>query len=116
MELAQILFSISLATLSAYDARKTEALMTTPLSQPQINTASEINDEVERLLKIDADEALLRGMLPLMGKFKPLMDDAKPGQLDLLCDQFLGFGHFAKLLEAMAMGIADGNFNDVLDK
>ena len=88
--------------------------MTTPLSQSQIKTASEIDAEVVRLLKRDGDEALLMGMLPLMGKFKPLMDNAEPGQLDLLCEQLPGFGHFAKLLEAMAMGIADGNFNDVL--
>jgi hypothetical protein len=114
--MAQIMFSISLATPSAYDARKTEAAMTTPLSQSQINTASEINIEVVRLLKLDGDEALLMGMLPLIGKFKPLMDDAKPGQLDLLCDQFIGFGHFSKSLEAMAMGIEDGNFDDVLGK
>ena len=90
--------------------------MTAPLSPSQLKAAREIDAEVVRLLQIDGDEALLMGMLPLMGKFKPLMDDAKPGQLDLLCHQFLGFGHLAKLLEAMAVDIADGNFNDVLGK
>jgi hypothetical protein len=45
-----------------------------------------------------------------------IKDDANSRQLDLLCDQFLGFSHFAKLLEAMAVGIAEGNFNGVLDK
>jgi hypothetical protein len=44
------------------------------------------------------------------------MDEAQPGQLDAMCEQFPGFGHFAKLLEAMASGIADGNFKDILGK
>ena len=88
--------------------------MATPLSKSQINTASQIDDEVVRLPKLNGDEALLTGMLSLMEKFKPLMDDAKPGQLDLLCNQFIGFGHFAKLLEAIATGIQDGNFDDIL--
>ena len=90
--------------------------MTAPLSQTQIKRAKEIDAEVVRLLKLDGDEALLMGMLPLMGKFKPLMDNAKPGQLDMLCEQFAGFGHFAKLLEAMASGIAASDFNDMLGR
>jgi hypothetical protein len=90
--------------------------MTAPLSPSQLKAAREIDTEVVRLLKLDGDEALLMGMLPLMGKFKLLMDDAKPGQLDALCEQFPAFGHFAKLLEAMASSIADGNFNDILGR
>jgi hypothetical protein len=88
--------------------------MTTPLSPSQLQAAHDINMEVVRLLKLDSDEALLMGMLPLMEPFKKLMDKAQPGQLDLMCEQFPGFEHFAKLLEAMASGIADGNFKDVL--
>jgi len=88
--------------------------MTTPLSQTQITTASEIDVEVVRLLKLDGDEALLMGMLPLMEMIKPLLDNAQPGQMDLLCAQFPGFGHFAELLNAMAAGISDGQFDDVL--
>jgi len=88
--------------------------MTAPLSPSQLQTAREIDAEVIRLLKLDGDEALLMGMLPLMGPFKALMDDAQPGQLDMLCEQFIGFGHFAKLLEAMAQGVADGSFKDIL--
>lgn len=90
--------------------------MPPPLTQEQIESARAIDAEVTRLLKLDGDEALLMGMLPLLGKFKPLMDDAQPGQLDMLCEQFPSFGHFAKLLEAMAMGIADGNFDDILGR
>ena len=88
--------------------------MTNPLSPSQLKAARDIDAEVVRLLKLDGDEALLMGMLPLMAPFKKPMDEAQPGQLDLMCEQFPGFGHFAKLLEAMASGIADGNFKDVL--
>jgi hypothetical protein len=90
--------------------------MTAPLTQAQLDTAADINAEVTRLLKRGGDEALLMGMLPLMGKFKPLLDAAKPGQMDALCERFPGFEHFTKLLEAMATGIADGNFNDILGR
>lgn len=78
------------------------ATMTTPLSPSQLKVAREIDAEVVRLHKIDGDEVLL------MGKFEPLMD--------ALCEQFPGFGHLAKLLEAMASSIADGNFNDILGR
>jgi hypothetical protein len=90
--------------------------MTTPLSPSQLTAARDIDAEVVCLLKLDGDEALLMGMLPLTGPFKKLMDEAQPGQLDAMCEQFPGFGHFAKLLEAMASGIADGNFKDILGK
>jgi hypothetical protein len=90
--------------------------MTSPLSSSQLKAARDINAEVVRLLKLDGDEALLMGMLPLMAPFKKLMDEARPGQMDLMCEQLPGFGHFAKLLEAMASGIADGNFKDILGK
>lgn len=88
--------------------------MTKPLSPYQLKTAQEIDAEVVRLLKLDGEEALLMGMLPIMAPFKKMMDSAHPGQLDLLCDRFVGLAHFAKLLEAMALGIEAGNFNDIL--
>ena len=76
--------------------------MTQPLSPSQLKTARDIDTEVIRLLKLDGDEALLMGMLPIMAPFKALMDGAQPGQLDLLCDQFIGFGHFAKLATSLS--------------
>jgi len=88
--------------------------MTSLLSPSQISTAIEIDAEVVRLLKLDGDEALMLGMMPLMAKFKPILDTAKPGQMDMLCERFPGFKHFAQLLEAMALAIADGQFKDVL--
>ncbi len=102
--------------VNAKTSETKEALMTPPLSPPQLEAARQIDAEVVRLLKINGDEALLSGMMPLLGPFKSLMDEARPGQLDALCEQFHGFGHFAKLLEAMASSISDGNFNDVLGR
>ena len=90
--------------------------MVKALTENQLRTAAEIDTEVVRLLKVDGDEALLQGMLPLMEKFKPLLDGAAEGQLDLLCQRYPGFGHFAQLLEAMSSAIADGKMNDILGR
>jgi hypothetical protein len=65
---------------------------------------------------VDLKAAISSAMASGGGMQYKIKDDANSRQLDLLCDQFLGFSHFAKLLEAMAVGIAEGNFNGVLDK
>ena len=56
-----------------------------PLSPEQLRIAAQIDSEVARLLKQGGDEALLVGVHPLMQRFKPMLDTAKPGESDRLC-------------------------------
>lgn len=43
-----------------------------------------------------------------MPTFKRLLDTCTTAQIDALCDYYSGFFRFAKLLENLAQGIADG--------
>jgi hypothetical protein len=61
-------------------------------------------------------EQLLLHMHKHMHDFKRILDTAKPGDLDRLCEQYPNFYRFAKLLEQIAEGIAAGNFDDILGK
>ena len=64
-----------------------------PLSPEQLRIAAQIDSEVARLLKQGGDEALLAGVHPLMQRFKPMLDTAKPGELDRLCSIYPDFAH-----------------------
>lgn len=55
------------------------------------------------------DEEILRTMSDYMAPFKQLLDMSSPQEMDLLCRQYAGFNRFARLLEQMAQGIADGS-------
>ena len=90
--------------------------MTNPLPDDFVATVSEIDAEVTRLLKINGDEALLPGLHLLMLKVKPILDAAEPGQMDALCERFVGFRHFMQLLESISQAIADGRLGDILQK
>lgn len=54
------------------------------------------------------DEQLLRTTYDYMDAFKRVMDSSTREQMDYLYQRYDGFYRFAKLLEAMAQGIADG--------
>ena len=54
------------------------------------------------------DEKLLETMADYMPMFKRILDEGMPGDLNALCEQFDGLFRFAKLLELLAGGIADG--------
>ena len=45
-----------------------------------------------------------------MHQFKPMLDAAKPGELDRLCHIYPDFAHFARLLQSMSQAIAGGAF------
>lgn len=48
-------------------------------------------------------------MADYMGTFKQLLDTCSGEDMDALCDRYDGFHRFAKLLERLAEGIADGS-------
>ncbi|WP_445496853.1 arylsulfatase [Photorhabdus sp. SF281] len=43
-----------------------------------------------------------------MDTFKQVIDSASIAQLDGICQQYTGFFRFAKLMEMLAQGIAEG--------
>ncbi|MEQ2018939.1 MULTISPECIES: arylsulfatase [Photorhabdus] len=43
-----------------------------------------------------------------MGIFKQVIDSTSTAQLDDICQQYTGFFRFAKLMEMLAQGIAEG--------
>jgi len=63
----------------------------------------------EVLAQGGGDEALLISMADDMGTFKQLLDTCTGAEMDALCERYDGFYRFAKLLEMLAGGIADGS-------
>ena len=71
--------------------------------------AKAIHDHVTHVVATGGgDEQLLVSMADHMSTFKRLLDTCSTAQMDALCDRYSGFFRFAKLLENLAQGIADG--------
>jgi len=80
------------------------------LTAKQVGLATTIDDHVQRILaKGGGDEELLESMYDLMPFFKNLMDLSAGQEMNELCQQYDGFYRFAKLLERVAEGIANGS-------
>ena len=56
----------------------------------------------------DGDAQLLQGCYDYMDAFKRVLDSASKVQMDYICLQYPGYLHFAKWMERLAKGIADG--------
>lgn len=68
-----------------------------------------IHDHVNRFPDNDrGNESLLRTIYDFMDGFKLILDGVNEHQLDLLCTRYPGFLRFARILEIMADGVADG--------
>src|SRR5262249_21766841 len=81
-----------------------------PLSEQPTRLAIMIDTHVKQVLAGGGgDEVLLMSMADYMGTFKQLLDTCTGAGMDALCDCYDGFYRFAKLLEMLARGIADGN-------
>jgi hypothetical protein len=57
-------------------------------------------------------EQLLVNMYQYMPDFKRILDTSAPGDMELLCERYPNFYHFAKLMEQFAAG----TFDDILGK
>jgi hypothetical protein len=80
-----------------------------PLTKEQLRLARSIDKYVNDTMGKGGDDAdILRGMHSYMGTFKQVMDMSSEKEMLRLCQQYDGFYRFAKLLEALAGGIADG--------
>jgi hypothetical protein len=81
-----------------------------PLTEEKTRLALTIDTHVRKVLaQGGGDEALLMSMADHMGTFKRLLDTCTGAEMDTLCDRYGGFYRFAKLLEMLAGGIADGS-------
>ena len=75
----------------------------------QIQTAARIDSAMQPLLRAGKDDiAILMGMSDHMTDFKDLIDTAKPGVMDELCQRYPGFYRYAKVLENIAGAIQAG--------
>jgi hypothetical protein len=81
-----------------------------PLTDQQTRLAATIDRHVKRILaQGGGDEALLMSLADHMGTFKQVMDLSTGEEMDMLCQRHDGFYRFAKLVERLAEGIADGS-------
>ena len=81
-----------------------------PLTVQQTQLAETIDTHVRQVLAHGGgDEALLLSLADYMPIFKQLLDTCTSVEMDLLCERYDGFYRFAKLLERLAEGIADGS-------
>jgi hypothetical protein len=79
------------------------------LTAQHIRLAGTIDRHVNQVVANGGgDEELLLSMYDHMGMFKQLLDTCSGEEMDLLCREYDGFYRFAKLLETLAQGIADG--------
>ena len=80
------------------------------LHEWQMQLVKRIDDHVRQVLVSGGgDEELLLSMSSYMGAFKQLMDSTTEVEMQQLFQQYDGFYRFAKLLESLAQGIADGS-------
>ena len=81
-----------------------------PFTPEQTRLAVMIDTHVMQVL-VDGggDEALLLSLADPMGTFKQLLETCTSVELHTLCDRYEGLYRFARLLEMLAEGIADGS-------
>ena len=79
------------------------------LSPEQVKIAARINARVMELIDAGLDdmEIMIR-MVDLMPDFKRLLDTAREGDMDALCERFDGFFLYAKNIESVALAISSG--------
>lgn len=81
-----------------------------PLTAQQTRLAVTIDTHVKHVLAHGGgDKELLMSLADHMGTFKQLMDMSTGEEMNTLCQRYDGFYRFAKLLERLAEGIADGS-------
>ena len=73
---------------------------------------SVIDAKVRRLIGGNSNDlAIFVALTDHMPDFKRVMDESGQGGMDVLCQRFAGFHHYAKILENVAAGIESGEIN-----
>ena len=81
-----------------------------PLTTEQTRLAVMIDTHVTQVLPDGGgDEALLLSLADHLETFKQLLETCTSAELNALCDRYEGLYRFAKLLEMLVAGIADGS-------
>lgn len=79
------------------------------LTAEQRQLAKIVHDYASRFPQTaDGDTQLLQGCYDYMDAFKRVMDSSSKVQMDYICLQYPGYFRFAKWMERLAQGIADG--------
>lgn len=79
------------------------------LTAEQRQLAKIVHDYASRFPQTaDGDAQLLQGCYDYMDTFKRVMDSTSKVQMDYICLQYPGYFRFAKWMERLAQGIADG--------
>lgn len=79
------------------------------LNAEQLQMVEIIHNHVRRFpCNETGDGQLLQTCYDYMDAFKRVMDSTSRVQLDDICQRYDGFYRFAKLMEMLARGIADG--------
>ena len=79
------------------------------MTAKQIRIAASIDRAMKPFMSTGKDDiAILAGMGEHMTDFKHLIDTAKPGVMDELCQRYQGFYRYAKVLENIAGAIQSG--------
>ena len=79
------------------------------LTIEQLQLTKVVHDYANQFsLTEDGDAQLLKGCYDYMEAFNLVMDSASKVQMDYICEQYPGFLRFAKWMELLAQGIADG--------
>jgi hypothetical protein len=82
------------------------------LKAEHLQIASILDQATKRIIANGGDDVeIIRDMAEYMDGFKRLMDTTSPAEMDELCNRFDGFYRYAKVLEALAKGIASGEIN-----
>jgi hypothetical protein len=79
------------------------------LTGEHLRIASRIDAKMQKLVCDGNDDiTILAEMFDYMPGFKRLMDTSESDAMDELCRRFVGFFHYAKILEMVAAGIQSG--------
>ncbi|RMU70413.1 hypothetical protein ALP24_200085 [Pseudomonas syringae pv. aptata] len=79
------------------------------LSAEQHQLAKIVHDYASRFPSTESgDSQLLQGCYDYMLAFKQVLDSSSKVQMDYICLQYSGLFRFAKVMELLAQGIADG--------
>ena len=71
-----------------------------------LRIASKIDAAMQALARTGKDDmSVFAEMAGHMADFKWLIDTARPGVMDELCQRYAGFFQYAKILETVAAGI-----------
>jgi hypothetical protein len=88
----------------------TAEINSVPLTAKQEQLIIYINQQVNKIVSNGGDDvAILISLAGIMKDLKKILDSANKHELEIYTQKYNGFYHFMKVLETLAVGIADGS-------